>query len=217
MGLYTDIGVPEKLAQRLAGLGPLYASLDIVTVARERNIDETKVGNVYFLLGDELGVQWLRDQIERLPVQGRWQAMARNSLRENVYRLQRNLSARILESGGHRKSVAAVREGRADVAAIDCVTYANLQAAAPREVKPLRVIGLSASAPALPYITRRDISPEDLQRLRAGLHAAIADPTLAETRAAMLIAGIEIVPLRAYDRMLEMEREADQARSMVIA
>jgi glutamate dehydrogenase len=98
--LYTDIGVPEKLAQRLAGLGPLYASLDIVTVARERGVDETQVGNVYFLLGDELGIQWLRDQIERLPVQGRWQAMARNSLRENVYRLQRNLSARILGGGG---------------------------------------------------------------------------------------------------------------------
>jgi glutamate dehydrogenase len=98
--LYADIGVPEKLAQRLAGLGPLYSSLDIVTVAREHDLDEAQVGGVYFMLGDELSIQWLRDQIERLPVQGRWQAMARNSLRENVYRLQRDLAAQLVASGG---------------------------------------------------------------------------------------------------------------------
>lgn len=138
-----------------------------------------------------------------------------NALRHSL--IGKGAPARIVETGGHRKSVAAVREGRADVAAIDCVTYANLQAVAPQEIEALRVIAHSASTPALPYITRRDISPEDLQRLRAGLRAAIADPTLAETRAALFIAGIEIVPLEAYGRMLEMEREADRARSMVIA
>jgi ABC-type phosphate/phosphonate transport system substrate-binding protein len=123
--------------------------------------------------------------------------------------------SRIVESGGHRRSIAAVREGRADVAAIDCVTYANLRAVAPHEIAPLRVIFRSASAPSLPYITRRDISAVDLQKLRDGLHAALANPALAETRAALLIADIEILPLHAYDRMLEMEREADQAGSLV--
>jgi ABC-type phosphate/phosphonate transport system substrate-binding protein len=138
-----------------------------------------------------------------------------NALRHSL--IGKGAPARIVESGGHRKSVAAVREGRADVAAIDCVSYANFSAVAPQEVAPLRVIARSASAPALPYVTRRDVAPGDLQKLRAGLQSAIADPALAETRAALLIAGIEIVPLEAYDRMLEMEREADRARSMVIA
>ncbi|WP_162916813.1 phosphate/phosphite/phosphonate ABC transporter substrate-binding protein [Dongia deserti] len=137
-----------------------------------------------------------------------------NALRHSV--IGKGAPARIVETGGHRKSVAAVREGRADVAAIDCVTYAHLQVVAPQEVAPLCVIARSASAPALPYVTRRDISPDDLQRLRAGLQAAISDPTLSEARAAMLIAGIEIVPLQAYDRMLEMEQEADRAGSMVM-
>jgi glutamate dehydrogenase len=108
--LYTDIGVPEKLAQRLAGLGPLYASLDIVTAARDGGVDEAQAGGVYFLLGDELGIQWLRDQIERLSVQGRWQAMARNSLRENVYRLQRDLAARVLAAGAAGSPATLVRE-----------------------------------------------------------------------------------------------------------
>ncbi|HKP23350.1 MAG TPA: PhnD/SsuA/transferrin family substrate-binding protein [Dongiaceae bacterium] len=137
-----------------------------------------------------------------------------NALRHSL--IGKGAPARIVEAGGHRKSVAAVREGRADVAAIDCVTYAGLQALAPQEIAPLRIIARSASAPALPYVTRRDISPADLEKLRAGLRAAMADPALADTRAAMQIAGLEIVPLQAYDRLVEMEREADRAGSLVI-
>jgi ABC-type phosphate/phosphonate transport system substrate-binding protein len=137
-----------------------------------------------------------------------------NALRHSL--IGKGAPARIVETGGHRRSVAAVREGRADVAAIDCVTYAGLEQAAPQEVAPLRVIARSGSAPALPYVTRRDIAPTDLDKLRAGLHAAMADPALAEARAAMLLSGIEIVPLQAYDRLLEMEQEADRAGSMVV-
>jgi ABC-type phosphate/phosphonate transport system substrate-binding protein len=137
-----------------------------------------------------------------------------NALRHSL--IGKGAPARIVETGGHRKSVAAVRERRADVAAIDCVTYAGLQQAAPHEVAPLRIIARSASAPALPFVTRRDIAPSDLEKLRAGLQAATADPALAEPRAAMLLSGIEIVPLHAYDCLLEMEREADRAGSLMV-
>lgn len=137
-----------------------------------------------------------------------------NALRHSL--IGKGPPARIVETGGHRKSVAAVREGRADVAAIDCVTYAGLEALAPQEIAPLRIIACSASAPALPFVTRRDIAPTDLEKLRAGLRAAMVDPVLAEPRAAMQLAGIEIVPLQAYDRLLEMEQEADRAGSLVV-
>jgi len=136
-----------------------------------------------------------------------------NALRHSL--IGKGAPARIVETGGHRRSMAAVREGRADVAAIDCVTYANLQAVAPHEVAPLRVIARSARAPGLPYVTRRDVSPADLQKLREGLQTAISDPALAEVRSTLLIAGIEILPLQAYDRLLEMEREAERAARSV--
>src|SRR5688572_1254078 len=136
-----------------------------------------------------------------------------NALRHSL--IGKGAPARVVETGGHRRSVAAVREGRADVAVIDCVTYAGLQQLATQEVAPLRIIAHSASAPALPYVTRRDIAPADLEKLRAGLRAAMTDPALAETRAALLLSGLEIVPLQAYDRLLEMEREADRADSLV--
>ena len=111
----------------------------------------------------------------------------------------------IIETGGHRKSVAAVREGRADVAAIDCVTFARLGSVVPQEVAGLRVIAETAAAPSLPYITRQDIPAEDLRRLRAGLQAALHDPALAEARAALMIRDIVVLPVEAYDRILEIE------------
>ena len=138
-----------------------------------------------------------------------------NALRHSL--IGKGALGRVIETGGHRRSMAAVRDGRADVAAIDCVTYANVEAVAPNEVAPLRVIARSASAPALPYVTRRDIAPSELEGLRAGLQAAIADPALAAVRSQLLIAGIEVLPLLAYDRMLEMEQEADRAAPAVSA
>lgn len=117
---------------------------------------------------------------------------------------------RIVETGAHRRSLAAVRAGDVDVAAIDCVTFALLRQAAPNEVEDLRVIAASERAPSLPYITRKNIAPEDLERLRQGLKAAMADPDLAEIRRALLISGVEILPETAYDRILEIEREGER-------
>lgn len=128
-----------------------------------------------------------------------------NALRHSLVPALNGAFPRVIETGGHRRSVAAVREGRADVAAIDCVTFARLAAVAPQELEGLRVIAESAAAPALPYITRKDIPADDLQRLRDGLRAAVADPALTEARQAMMIRDIVLLPEQAYDRILEME------------
>lgn len=117
---------------------------------------------------------------------------------------------RVVETGAHRRSIAAVRAGDVDVAAIDCVTFALLRQAAPNEVEGVRVIAASERAPALPYITRKDIAPADLERLRQGLRAAMADPELADVRRALLMSGMEILPDSAYGRILEIEREGER-------
>ena len=46
-----------------------------------------------------------------------------------------------------------MREGRADVCAVDCVSYALLGDRAPGELAGTRVLGRSPLAPALPFIT----------------------------------------------------------------
>lgn len=116
--------------------------------------------------------------------------------------------SRVIETGSHLGSAAAVKEGRADLAALDCVTYALLDRYRPEAVAGLRILGRTASAPALPYVTRRDADGESVARLRDGLAEAAADPTLAAARETLLLRGVEVLPPKAYDRVLELEAEA---------
>jgi ABC-type phosphate/phosphonate transport system substrate-binding protein len=112
------------------------------------------------------------------------------------------------ESGAHRKSLALVASGQADLATIDCVTFALVARAAPQEVAGVRVLCASAAAPALPYVTAASADDATVRRLQAGLLAACADPALADIRRALLIEGCEILPLASYEVILEMERDA---------
>ncbi|GAB2178819.1 phosphate/phosphite/phosphonate ABC transporter substrate-binding protein [Dongia sp. agr-C8] len=114
----------------------------------------------------------------------------------------------LTESGAHRSSLAMVKAGEADAAALDCVTFALLVRLAPAEVQGIRVLRASAAAPGLPYVTAATTSAADVQRLQAGIVAAFADPALQETRAALLLDGCEILPCSAYDVIPAMERAA---------
>lgn len=102
-------------------------------------------------------------------------------------------------TGAHVDSMAAVLAGEADIAAIDCVTYALLQRYRPAATAGLRAIGRTATAPGLPLVTRRDAPDETVEALRAAWRGALADPALAEARAALLIEGLEILSDADYD------------------
>ena len=65
-------------------------------------------------------------------------------------------------TGAHRLAVERIAAGTADVAAIDCVTFALLERVAPSLTAAVRVIGESPLVPALPLITRRDATEAEL-------------------------------------------------------
>lgn len=113
---------------------------------------------------------------------------------------------RTVISGSHRASIAMVREGRADIAAIDCVTLAGLQRASPELLQGIRSIGHTASAPGLPLITAAATSPAELAGLRRALAAAIADPHLADARQALFIEAFEPAPASAWNCIAEMRQ-----------
>ncbi|MBT8143579.1 MAG: NAD-glutamate dehydrogenase, partial [Gammaproteobacteria bacterium] len=93
---YTDLGLPQSLATRMAGLPSLYSGFDIVDVARRHDSDVATIAAIYYRLAAGLKLDWLREQIEHLKVDGRWQAMARNTLRDNLYELNRTLAENIV-------------------------------------------------------------------------------------------------------------------------
>jgi glutamate dehydrogenase len=93
---FSAEGVPASVARRVASLGAIHSSVDIVEVALARRAPVTKAARVYFGLGAAIGLDWIRGEIERLPVEGHWQALARGSLREEAYLLQRRLADQML-------------------------------------------------------------------------------------------------------------------------
>jgi ABC-type phosphate/phosphonate transport system substrate-binding protein len=111
-------------------------------------------------------------------------------------------------SGGHRNSAAMVASGDADVAAIDCVTYALLSRHSPQALAGTRKLTLTPRAPGLPYITRKSEDSDFLSRLRAGLTAACQDPTLAECRETLMINGFSTLTLSDYKCIVETETAA---------
>lgn len=116
--------------------------------------------------------------------------------------------AEVVETGGHHNSMAAVASGQADVAAVDCVTFALTARYRPEATAGLRVLLHSDQAPGLPYVAPATATPDQIRRLRVGLQQACADPALAEVRAALLLTGVEVLPRTAYDRIAAMEAEA---------
>jgi ABC-type phosphate/phosphonate transport system substrate-binding protein len=73
-----------------------------------------------------------------------------------------------LETEGHRASVVAVAEGRADVAAIDCRSWVMAQRFEPA-AKQLAAVGWTARRKGLPYITARNTPAATIRALREAL------------------------------------------------
>jgi ABC-type phosphate/phosphonate transport system substrate-binding protein len=133
-----------------------------------------------------------------------------NALRFMVAPLARGgrFFGEVVETGSHAASLAAVAAGRADLAAIDCVSLALFRRYHREAVKEVRELCLSPAAPSLPYVTAGGSDVDRVARLRSGLRAAMADPALAAARGALLLKDIMLLPDSAYERIDEMEQAA---------
>ena len=96
-------GVPADLGLQLAALPYLEPCPDIIEVARERKLRPIDVAKVHFRLGDALNVPWLQAQIDALPVEGRWHAVARGVLRDELAAQQRALVQQVLAMPGEQR------------------------------------------------------------------------------------------------------------------
>ncbi|MDF2779569.1 MAG: phosphate transporter substrate-binding protein [Enterobacteriaceae bacterium] len=105
-------------------------------------------------------------------------------------------------SGSHRQSLVEIGEGRADIAAIDCVTFALLQRHAPMLVAELAVIGAGPAAPGLPLITSRSTSSACIALLRDALTQLVSDPAYCTPCTALFISGFSEVSRQDYAPIL---------------
>lgn len=107
-----------------------------------------------------------------------------NALRHVVAPLARDgrFFGDVVHTGSHLASLAAVGEGRADVAAIDCVTLAFASEHHPALVAGLRQIGVTRAVPGLPFIASRRARTSLVRQVRVALREALRDDADLRTR-----------------------------------
>ncbi len=101
-------------------------------------------------------------------------------------------------SGAHAASLEMIKRGEASVTAIDCVTYALLEAYRPEALAGTRKLGRTYRAPAIPYVARTGQDGQTVARMRTAVARAFADPDLRTARQALFLKDIEYLPLAAY-------------------
>jgi ABC-type phosphate/phosphonate transport system substrate-binding protein len=117
----------------------------------------------------------------------------------------------VVVSGSHLRSVEMVASGEADVASIDCVSFAHFQRLYPSLVSGVRVLSWTASSPSLPYITTSSASDATVQALRAALAEVFDDTELAHVRERLLLRGVDLEPTPGFGEVLALERQAADA------
>ncbi len=173
--------------------GPSYSSLLVVPEASTaRDIED------------------LRDRV--CVINGRQSHSGMSALRATVAPLSRNgcFFAEVKESGAHIESLAALRRGDADIAAVDCITFALVGRYRPAALDGVRVLGRTANAVSPPYVTRADTPDDVAERMRAALVEAFEDVDLTAAREAIFLSGAEVLADDAYDNIVEFVHLAER-------
>ena len=131
-----------------------------------------------------------------------------NLLRHAVAPYARNggFFTKVKYSGSHAASLAMLRDGVADIAAIDCVTLTYVRQEHPGWLRGLTLLQYSAPTPGLPLIASPALPQDWLIRLRGALLEPDVDVTAAMQ--ALHIGECAYRDEEDYAQVLHLEREA---------
>jgi ABC-type phosphate/phosphonate transport system substrate-binding protein len=123
----------------------------------------------------------------------------------------------IVVTGSHEASMEAVADGRADLASIDCVSFALFGRGRPELIERIALVAESPLSPCLPFIASARLAPSTIDAVRQALFAALADPDLADARETLGLKCARAATPVDYDRVIEIEREASAAGYPLLA
>jgi glutamate dehydrogenase len=93
-------GVPETVAYRHAFQPELVHAPDIIAVAHATGRSPLEVARGFFVLGEQLDIDWIEAALEKMQASTRWQRWAQQSMEDDLFALRRRLCERVLESAG---------------------------------------------------------------------------------------------------------------------
>lgn len=96
----VERGASDELAAQFANHSIIGSALDVAILSEQCGFATADVACEYFRVGAMLSLPWLLASINQLDAENRWQALARNNLREDVYVQHRQVVARALQCEG---------------------------------------------------------------------------------------------------------------------
>jgi ABC transporter, phosphonate, periplasmic substrate-binding protein len=107
-------------------------------------------------------------------------------------------------SGAHVLSLAALRRGEAEVAAIDTLSLHHIVQEDPHALDGLHCVGVGPLIPTPPLYTPIATSPERVAELQAAFAAAVADQRLASALQRMRVVGFSPLSMADYDEVIPL-------------
>lgn len=107
----VEAGLPDELASVVSGTSYLYSSLGIIEAHEATVMPLKTVANLYYDLGDRLDLNWFANAVANLVPASHWQALARESFREDLDWQQRALTTGVLRIAGKPDDVSACVDG----------------------------------------------------------------------------------------------------------
>ncbi|HEX6933206.1 MAG TPA: NAD-glutamate dehydrogenase [Streptosporangiaceae bacterium] len=155
--VFASRGFPDNLAERVAAMVPAYSAFDIVDIASSTGRPVEETAEVYFDLADRLQITRLRDRITALTRDDRWNTMARNALRDDLYTAHAALTRDVLTVtdtgtpeqrlaawvGKNEAAVARATQTLVEIWESDAFTVATLSVA----VRAIRTLVASSTLP----------------------------------------------------------------------
>ena len=104
----TGVNVPETVARRVASLAPLRSSLDVVQVGTVTSRPIAEVGAVYYSVGANLNLDWLRFAAEAIEPENHWERLAVTAIIDDLYGQQRALTNSVFMYADEHKGAKAL-------------------------------------------------------------------------------------------------------------
>jgi glutamate dehydrogenase len=93
---FLDQNVPYALADKIALMESLFPALDIISVARKAGAPIKEAASVYYRIGQQLQLRWMRIFLLR-DTSSYWQQVSAYGLAEEIYREQERLAGDVME------------------------------------------------------------------------------------------------------------------------
>lgn len=168
----------------------------------------------HIIAGVNSNINHLADSFNsRVAINGYDSNSGMNVLRHAVSLLKPSSAffSQVIESGSHLDSLSLVANGQADIAAIDCVSFAFIKDAYPELTEKVKSIGYCQATCGLPFvIPRSDAAKFNQQAITNALNIALSRMPRSD-RECLHLRGFENVTLDDYQSIPELETQASQA------